>query len=157
WIVVTQSDSTVMLAVGLAVAGLVAVGLFLLMARLIRIHEVREIMTTVRRRGSDASGEAREVREESVIEASPDRFGDFKSSGDSPTVIRPPSPSIEGAAEENAGSMAQAKTAHGVEPSDIEDNDIEDNDIEDNDIEDNDVEHSDIDREVTALPAGTVL
>ena len=137
WIVVTQSDSTVLLAVGLAVAGLVAVGLFLLMARLIRIHEVREIITTVLRRSSDSSRETREVREESVIEASPDRFGDFKSSGDSPTVIRPPSPSIEGAAEENAGSMAQATTAHGVEPSDIE--------------------HSDIAREVTALPAGTVL
>ena len=137
WIVVTQSDSTVLLAVGLAVAGLVAVGLFLLMARLIRIHEVREIITTVLRRSSDSSRETREVREESVIEASPDRFGDFKSSGDSPTVIRPPSPSIEGAAEENAGSMAQATTANGVEPSDIE--------------------HSDIAREVTALPAGTVL
>ncbi len=157
WIVVTQSDSTVLLAVGLAVAGLVAVGLFLLMARLIRIHEVREIMTTVQRRSSDSSGEAREVREESVIEASPDRFGDFKSSGDSPTVIRPPSPSIEGAAEENAGSMAQATTAHGVEPSDIEHSDIEDNDIENNDIENNDVDRSDIAREVTALPAGTVL
>jgi putative peptidoglycan lipid II flippase len=152
WIVVTQSDSTVLLAVGLAVAGLVAVGLFLLMARLIRIHEVREIITTVLRRSSDSSRETREVREESVIEASPDRFGDFKSSGDSPTVIRPPSPSIEGAAEENAGSMAQATTAHGVEPSDIEHSDIEDNDIENNDIE-----RSDIAREVTALPAGTVL
>jgi putative peptidoglycan lipid II flippase len=147
WIVVTQSDSTVLLAVGLAVAGLVAVGLFLLMARLIRIHEVREIITTVLRRSSDSSRETREVREESVIEASPDRFGDFKSSGDSPTVIRPPSPSIEGAAEENAGSMAQATTAHGVEPSDIEHSDIEDNDID----------RSDIAREVTALPAGTVL
>ncbi|HET6757995.1 MAG TPA: murein biosynthesis integral membrane protein MurJ [Propionibacteriaceae bacterium] len=147
WIVITQSDSTVLLAVGLAVAGLVAVGLFLLAARLIRIHEVREIITTVLRRGSDSSREAREVREESVIEASPDRFGDFKSSGDSPTVIRPPSPSIEGAAEENAGSMAQATTAHGVEPRDIEPSDIEDNDVED----------SGIAREVTALPAGTVL
>jgi putative peptidoglycan lipid II flippase len=152
WIVITQSDSTVLLAVGLAVAGLVAVGLFLLMARLIRIHEVREIITTVLRRSSDSSRETREVREESVIEASPDRFGDFKSSGDSPTVIRPPSPSIEGAAEENAGSMAQATTAHGVEPSDIEHSDIEESDIENNDVD-----RSDIAREVTALPAGTVL
>jgi putative peptidoglycan lipid II flippase len=157
WIVITQSESTVLLAVGLAIAGLVAVGLFLLMARLIRIHEVREIMTTVLRRSSDSSPKAREVREESVIEASPDRFGDFKSSGDSPTVIRPPSPSIEGAAEENAGSMAQATTAHGVEPSDIEHSDIEDSDIEDKDVEDNDSKDSDIAREVTPLPAGTVL
>ena len=162
WTVITQSDSTVLLAIGLAVAGLVAVGLFLLMARLIRIHEVREIITTVLRRSSDSSHEAREVREESVIEASPDRFGDFKSSGDSPTVIRPPSPSIEGAAEENAGSMAQATTAHGVEPSGIEHSDIQHSDIEhsdvaDNDVADNDIEDSDIAREVTALPAGTVL
>jgi len=157
WIVVTQTHSTVLLAVGLAVAGLVAVGLFLLMARLIRIHEVREIISTVLRRSSDSSREAREVREESVIEASPDRFGDFKSSGDSPTVIRPQSPSIEPAAEENAGSMAQATTAHGVEPSDIEPSDIAHSDIEDSDIKDNDVERSDIAREVTALPAGTVL
>src|SRR5215213_4623300 len=137
WMVVMQTHSTVLLAVGLAVAGLVAVGLFLLMARLIRIHEVREIISTVLRRSSDSSREAREVREESVIEASPDRFGDFKSSGDSPTVIRPQSPSIEPAAEENAGSMAQATTAHGVEPSDIEPSDIAHSDIEDSDIKDN--------------------
>jgi putative peptidoglycan lipid II flippase len=115
WVVMTQFESKVVFALGLVVAGLVAVGLFLLMARLIRIHEVREIITTVLRRGSDSSPEAREVREETVIEASGDRFGDFKSSGDSPTVIRPPSPSIEEAVEENAGSMAQA-AAQGVEP-----------------------------------------
>lgn len=115
WVVMTQFESTVVLALGLVVAGLVAVGLFLVMARLIRIHEVREIITTVLRRGSDSSPEAREVREETVIEASGDRFGDFKSSGDSPTVIRPPSPSIEEAVEENAGFMAQA-AAQGVEP-----------------------------------------
>ena len=115
WLVMTQSDSKVVLALGLVFAGLVAVGLFLLMARLIRIHEVREIITTVLRRGGDSSPEARQVREESVIEASPDRFGDFKSSGDSPTVIRPPSPSIEEAVEENSGSMVQATTAQGVE------------------------------------------
>jgi hypothetical protein len=45
----------------------VAIGLFLLMARLIRIHEVREIITTVLRRNDDSSPEAREVREESAI------------------------------------------------------------------------------------------
>ncbi|HJV14686.1 MAG TPA: murein biosynthesis integral membrane protein MurJ [Propionibacteriaceae bacterium] len=114
WAVLTQWESKVVLAFGLAVAGLVAVGLFLLMARLIQIHEVREIITTVLRRGSDYSPEARQQREESVIEASADRFGEFKSSGDSPTVIRPPSPSIEEAVEENAGPMAQATAAEGV-------------------------------------------
>jgi putative peptidoglycan lipid II flippase len=48
--------------------------------------------------------------------------------------------------------MAQATTAHGVEPSDIEHSDIEESDIENNDVD-----RSDIAREVTALPAGTVL
>jgi putative peptidoglycan lipid II flippase len=50
-----------------------------------------------------------------VIEASPDRYADFSSSGDSPTVIRPPSPSIEAAGEESAGPMVQTTAAHGVE------------------------------------------
>src|SRR6188472_342198 len=141
WAVMTQSGSKVVLAFGLAFAGLVAVGLFLLMARLIRIHEVREIITTVLRRGGDSSSEARQVREESVIEASPDRFGDFKSSGDSPTVIRPPSPSNEQAVEENAGSMAQSTAAPGVEPSGVEDSG----------------EAPRVPRTPTALSAGTVL
>jgi putative peptidoglycan lipid II flippase len=114
WMILTQSESKVLLAFGLVIAGVVAVGLFLLMARLIRIHEVREIIATVLRRGGDSSPEARERREESVIEASADRFGDFKSSGDSPTVIRPPAPNIKEAVEENAGSMAQATAAEGV-------------------------------------------
>jgi putative peptidoglycan lipid II flippase len=151
WAVMTQSDSKVVLAFGLAFAGLVAVGLFLLMARLIRIHEVREIITTVLRRGSDSSSEARQVREESVIEASPDRFGDFKSSGDSPTVIRPPSPSIEEAVEENAGSMAQSTAAPGVEPEKVEHSGVEDSGVEDSG------EAPRAPRTATALPAGTVL
>jgi putative peptidoglycan lipid II flippase len=120
WAVTTQTDSKVLLAFGLAVAGVVAVGLFLLMARLMRIHEIREIIVAVLRRGNDSSPEAREVREESVIEASADRFGDFRPSGDSPTVIRPPSPNIEQAVEENAGSMVQATAAQGVEPQETE-------------------------------------
>ena len=161
WAVMTQSDSKVVLAFGLALAGLVAVGLFLLMARLIRIHEVREIITTVLRRGSDSSPETRQVREESVIEASPDRFGDFQSSGDSPTVIRPPSPSIEQAVEENAGSMAQSTAAPGVEP-----NDVERDAVERGAVERDAVDHTGFEeggqapqapRSQTALPAGTVL
>jgi putative peptidoglycan lipid II flippase len=115
WVFATQFDSTWMLALGLAIAGVVAVGMFVLMARLMRIHEVTQIMTTVLRRGSDSTPEAREVREESVIEASADRFGDLTPSGDSPTVIRPPSPSIKEVVEENAGSMVQAAAAQGVD------------------------------------------
>ena len=43
------------LALGLVVAGVVAVGLFLLMARLMRIHEVSQIVTTLMRRGDDSA------------------------------------------------------------------------------------------------------
>jgi putative peptidoglycan lipid II flippase len=167
WVVMTQFESKVVLALGLAVAGVVAVGIFLLMARLIRIQEVREIITTVLRRDGDSSPEAREVREETVIEASGDRFGDFKSSGDSPTVIRPPSPSIEGAVEENAGSMAQA-AARGVEPNVEPDGGpaIDHADIEAADAEPPKVEQPNVDPNVgdsaegslaATLPAGTVL
>jgi putative peptidoglycan lipid II flippase len=156
WAVMTQSDSKVVLALGLAFAGLVAVGLFFLMARLIRIHEVREIMTTVLRRGGDSSPDARQVREESVIEASPDRFGDFKSSGDSPTVIRPLSPSIEEAVEENAGSMAQSTAAPGVEPSDVEHTGVEHTGIEHTGVEEGG-QAPRAPRRQSALPAGTVL
>ena len=101
------------LALGLAVAGVVAVGLFLLVARLMRIHEVSQIVATLLRRGGD-SAENLEVREETVIEASGDRYADLSSSGDSPTVIRPPSPSIEAAGEEST-SMVQTTAAQGVE------------------------------------------
>ncbi|HEY6689352.1 MAG TPA: murein biosynthesis integral membrane protein MurJ [Propionibacteriaceae bacterium] len=156
WAVMTQSDSKVVLALGLAFAGLVAVGLFFLMARLIRIHEVREILTTVLRRGGDSSPEARQVREESVIEASPDRFGDFTSSGDSPTLIRPPSPSIEQAVEENAGSMAQSTAAPGVEPSDVERDGVERDGVEHTGFEEGE-QAPRAPRRQTALPAGTVL
>jgi putative peptidoglycan lipid II flippase len=116
WVFTTQFDSKWMLALGLVIAGVVAVGLFVLLARLMRISEVTQIIGTVLRRGSDSSPEAREVREESVIEASADRFGDFTPSGDSPTVIRPPSPSIEEAVEENPESMVQVAADQGVEP-----------------------------------------
>jgi putative peptidoglycan lipid II flippase len=89
--------------------------LFLLMARLMRIHEVSQIVTTLLRRGEDSTTTTLEAREETVIEASGDRYADFRSSGDSPTVIRPPSPSIEGAGEESTRSMVQVAAAHGVE------------------------------------------
>ena len=92
-----------------------AVGLFLVLARLMRIHEVSQIVAILLRRGDDANRETLETREEAVIEASGDRFADFASSGDSPTVIRPPSPNIEGAGEEGAQAMVQATAAQGVE------------------------------------------
>src|SRR4029450_863314 len=109
------SDSKLALALGLALAGVVAVGLFLLVARLMRIHEVSQIVATLLRRGGDSKPENLEVREETVIEASGERYTDFSSSGDSPTVIRPPSPSIEPAGEESARPMVQTTAAQGVE------------------------------------------
>ena len=115
WVFTTQFDSTSMLALGLVIAGVVAVGLFVLLARLMRIHEVTEIISTVLQRGSDSSPEAREAREESVIEASADRFGDLTPSGDSPTVIRPPSPSIKEAVEENSEPMVQVAADQSLE------------------------------------------
>ena len=56
-------------------------------------------------------GKTLETREEAAIEASGDRFAESGSSGDSPTVIRPPSPGIEGAGEESAKAMVQATAA----------------------------------------------
>jgi putative peptidoglycan lipid II flippase len=114
WAFTSQLDSQLALALGLLVAGVVAVGLFLLTAKLLRIHEVSEIVATVLRRGGDSKPETLETREEAVIEASSDRFAEFRSSGGSPTVIQPPSPSIEGAGEESARAMVQATAAHGV-------------------------------------------
>jgi putative peptidoglycan lipid II flippase len=131
WLFTTQSESKLMLALGLVIGGVVAISLFVLIARLMRIHEVTEIISTVRRRGGNSSSSS-ETREESAIEATADRFGDFHPSGDSPTVIRPPSPNIEEAVEENAGSMAQAAAAQ-------------------------DVGHSDEGFRAATLPAGTVL
>jgi putative peptidoglycan lipid II flippase len=115
WVFASQFDSQLALALGLALAGVVAVGLFLLMARLMRIHEISQIVATLLRRGGDSKPENLEVREETVIEASGDRYADFSSSGDSPTVIRPPSPSIEAAGEESARPMVQTTAAQGVE------------------------------------------
>ena len=115
WAFASQFDSQLALALGLAVAGVVAVGLFLLVARLMRIHEISQIVATLLRRGGDSKPEDLEVREETVIEASGDRYADFRSSGDSPTVIRPPSPNIESAGEESARPMVQTTAAQGVE------------------------------------------
>jgi putative peptidoglycan lipid II flippase len=117
WVFSTRFDSRLALAGGLAIAGVVAVGLFVLIARLMRIQEVSQTLSTLLRRGGDSPTQTLEIREETVIEASSDRYADFSSSGDSPTVIRPPSPSIEEVAEENAQPMVQATAAQGVEPS----------------------------------------
>ena len=114
WVFTSQFGSQLALALGLLVAGVVAVGLFLVTAKLMRVHEVSEIVATVLRRGGDSKPETLETQEESAIEASSDRFAESSSSGDSPTVIRPPSPTIEEAGEESARAMVQATAAQGV-------------------------------------------
>jgi putative peptidoglycan lipid II flippase len=114
WSFTSQFGSQLALALGLVLSGVVAVGLFLVTARLMRIHEVSEIVATLLRRGGDSNPETLETREEAAIEASGDRFAEFGASGDSPTVIRPPSPNIEGAGEESAKAMVQATAAQGV-------------------------------------------
>src|SRR5215211_1033203 len=115
WAFTGRLGSQLALGLGLAVAGVVAVGMFLVLGRLMGIHEVSEIVATLLRRGEDANRETLQTREEAVIEASGDRIADFGSSGDSPTVIRPSSPTIEGAGEEGAQAMVQATAAQGVE------------------------------------------
>ena len=75
---------------------------------------VSEAVATLLRRRGDSEPETLETREEAAIEASGDRFAESGSSGDSPTVIRPPSPGIEGAGEESAKAMVQATAAQGV-------------------------------------------
>jgi putative peptidoglycan lipid II flippase len=66
-------------------------------------------------------------------------------------VIRPPSPNIEEAVEENAGSMAQSTAAPGVEPSDVERDAVEHTSVEEGG------QAPRAPRRQTALPAGTVL
>ncbi len=56
WAITADSSSQLMLALALAVAGLIAVGLFLVMARVLRIAEVGEIVSAVLRRGGGSSG-----------------------------------------------------------------------------------------------------
>ena len=54
WVFTSQFGSQLALGLGLVVAGVVAVGLFLVTARLMRIHEVSEIVATLMRRGGDS-------------------------------------------------------------------------------------------------------
>ncbi|HEU5484994.1 MAG TPA: murein biosynthesis integral membrane protein MurJ, partial [Microlunatus sp.] len=115
-----DADTQVMRAVGLAIAGIAAVGLYALAARLLKLGEVNDIVSTLLRRGrrgaaagadeGDAptnavSAEAVEARQEvqfrdldetTTIWTNPDDRGDY---GDS-TVIRPiSSPSIGASAD----------------------------------------------------------
>ena len=112
----------------LALAGLVAVALFLLLARLLGIAEVTAILATVLRRGRGtppAGGSAVRATDHAPGPTSGAGAGtgaadDLGLTGDSETVIRPVSPTIEppptaGLAtppptgtNENADSMAQA-------------------------------------------------
>ncbi len=111
WFVDRGADSWIARALALAVAGLVAVGLFLVVARLLRIAEVTALITTVnrRRRPQDAP-----QPEEAAH--------DLATPGDSTTPLTPTSSTIEApptagpasqprpGTSENADSMAHAAT-----------------------------------------------
>ncbi len=111
WLLDRGAGSWAARALVLAVAGVVAVGLFLVTARLLHIAEVNALITTLSRRGrSQAAAEPEEVAH------------DLATSGGSTTLLAPASPTIEppptaGPASqprpgtsENADSMAHAAT-----------------------------------------------
>ena len=83
WLLTARSSSRVLLALAVLLAGLAAVATFLLLARVLRIREVGQIITTVRRRGGGPSVPA----EAAEGDQSP-------APGDLDTVIRPASSSI---------------------------------------------------------------
>ena len=104
----------------LGLAGVVAVALFLLAARLLRIAEVTAIVATVRRRGADAPATPTTAGPSAGATAGAAAAHDLTTTGDSETVIRTVSPTIEPpptagpasqlptGSHENADSMAQA-------------------------------------------------
>ncbi|MFL6028075.1 MAG: murein biosynthesis integral membrane protein MurJ, partial [Friedmanniella sp.] len=124
WTLGRGVDSQVLRALVLALAGAAAVGIFLVAARLLGVAEVNAILAMVLRRGRNgAEPKATETAAEEELDASPGTAavaGDPDPFGDSETVIRPvsstidPSPTAGPASQpptgssENADSMAQA-------------------------------------------------
>jgi putative peptidoglycan lipid II flippase len=111
WLLGREVDSRLGRALVLALAGLIAVLVFLLLARLMGIAEINALLSTVRRRGGPGASSS----------AAPDQAADdLGPPGDSDTLIRPPSPTIEPSptagpasssrpgSSENADTMAQA-------------------------------------------------
>ncbi len=133
WLFTGWSSSRFVLALGLIVGGAVAVLLFLVAARMLKIREVTDIIKVIRRRG--ASGAPTEGAETAGAEAagagdSPienlldhEPANQLPDPGDSPTVIRSPRDTIGEAPTavvapqqpdgptENADAMAQAAIA----------------------------------------------
>ena len=90
WAFGLWSEAKVVRLLALAVAGVVAVAIFVLLARVLRIAEVTDIVATLLRRGSGGKGG----------DAGPDAAGmaaELGGSGDSSTVITPAPPTIEAA------------------------------------------------------------
>ena len=159
WWLGRDVDSQLGRALVLAAAGVVAVVLFLVAARLLGIAEVKAVLTTLRRRRRGPDPDA--VPEEAAH--------DLATSGDSDTLRRPASPTIEppptaGPASqprpgtsENADSMAQAAV---VRRNPGDEADLGDASTLPHPTD----EHDDVQRPATTtttkaatLPAGTVL
>ncbi len=134
WGFTSASTGKLVLAAALAVAGIVAVGLFLVMSRLMKITEVTAIISTVlRRRGAAPptrrSGDTRDNDPCRTAATTPCRTAtNLVAPGDLPTVIRPKSltieqtsavaavPTVPGGPAQNVEHMAQATFAPDLVP-----------------------------------------
>ncbi len=125
WTLTAGSPAKPVLALVLALSGLVAVGLFLIMARLLKIREVAEMVRVIRQRRGGEHGDERAERPPvgAGTSAGEDDLGE---DGDSPAAMPPPRGSIESTPPpanaalapsgptENAESMAQAVVAQHI-------------------------------------------
>ena len=107
WLLGRDVDSQLGRALVLAVAGVVAVVLFLVAARLLGIAEIKAVLATLRRRRSPAA----------TAEAIPEEAAhDLATSGDSDTVIRPASPTIEPPPIAGPASQPRTGTSENADP-----------------------------------------
>ncbi|MCW2812082.1 MAG: hypothetical protein JWP61_2540 [Friedmanniella sp.] len=159
WSFASRSDSRVWLAVSLVLAGGVALGLFALAARLLRITEVNDIVATLLGRGRrpaapappgpDADAEATEADRGAPGDSDPSTRPGSGTIEETPAAVTA-SPSPPGSTE-NAESMAQASIV--FHPLDDDDTVLNDRGIVGTDVDASSPEPP----RAAALPAGTVL
>ena len=111
WALTAWSDTKLVLGVSLVLAVLVAIGLFVIMARLLKITEVTEILTVVfRRRGRGGGGSP----STGPRHAAPDTEDDLALPGDSEPAMGPVRDTIENMAQAVVDPPGNAEP---VEPS----------------------------------------